>query len=293
LDAVVDWKASAPPPADFVREVDARGARLTTPYDGGEIAWHCWGEGRPLVLLHGGYGSWMHWIRNVEALARHYRLLVPDMPGFGESGDMQDPPYGIADALGRGLRQLAPDQQILLAGFSFGSVVGGLIAQQALVAVDTIVIVGGAGLDLPRKPLQMAKWRGVADDTVRREAHRANLATLMIYDPGRIDDLAVYVHDRSTGAARVASRPISRMPLLREALAATNVGVGGIWGEHDATAEPYLDQRRELLQRLRPGSPFEVIEGAGHWVQYEAPDGFNGALLRVLQAAQKRTAAEA
>ena len=25
-----------------------------------------WGEGRPLVLLHGGTGSWMHWVRNVE-----------------------------------------------------------------------------------------------------------------------------------------------------------------------------------------------------------------------------------
>lgn len=286
MDAVVDWKTPGSSPADLVREVEATGKRVRTPYQGGEIVWYCWGEGRPLVLLHGGYGSWLHWIRNVEALARHYRVLVPDMPGFGESGEAVDPPYGTADAVGHGLRQLVPDQSIFLAGFSFGSVVGGLLVRQALVPVETIVVVGGAGLDLPRKPLRMAKWRGVLDDVVRREAHRANLATLMIHDPRRIDDLAVYLHDRSTGRARVESRPISRMPLLRDALAATDVAVGGIWGEHDATAEPYLDQRRELLQQLRPGSPFKVIEHAGHWVQFEAPDRFNAALLRVLREAQ-------
>ena len=278
----------SPSSAELVRRIEAAGQRVRTPYEGGEIAWHCWGEGRPLVLLHGGYGSWLHWVRNVAELSQRYRLLVPDMPGFGESGESTNPPHDIAEALGRGLQKLAPDQSIVLAGFSFGSVVGGLIARQALVPVETIVIVGGAGLDLPRKPLQMAKWRGVADDDARREAHRANLATLMIHDPRRIDDFAIYVHDRSTGRARVASRPISRLPLLREALAATDVAIGGILGEHDATAEPYLDRRRDLLQRLRPGSPFEVIADAGHWVQFEAPKHFNTALLRVLDAVRPR-----
>ncbi len=36
----------------------------------------------PLVLLHGGHGSWMHWLRNVEALSADRTLWLPDMPGF-------------------------------------------------------------------------------------------------------------------------------------------------------------------------------------------------------------------
>jgi len=71
-------------------------------------------------------------------------------------------------------------------------------------------------------------------------------------------------------------------------LEATNVPLAGIWGEYDATAAPYVEERRELLQRLRPGAPFEVIPGAGHWVQYEAPDRFNATLLRMLEEVKPR-----
>jgi len=43
------------------------------------------------VLLHGGTGSWMHWIRNVEALSRDMMVVVPDLPGSGESASPQPP----------------------------------------------------------------------------------------------------------------------------------------------------------------------------------------------------------
>ena len=282
MDAAVDWKQPALTPAELLAGVEATAERVTTEYEDGEIVWHCWGEGRPLVLLHGGFGSWNHWVRNVDALSRHYRVLVPDMPGYGNSGDAPDPPHGIADALSRGLQELACGQPVNVTGFSFGSIVGGLIAQRARGLVDGLVIVGAGGLALRRKPLTMAKWRGVTDENERREAHRQNLGILMIANPRRIDALALEMQDRNTSRARINSRPFSRMPLLREAIAATDVLVGGIWGVHDVTAEPYLDERRALLQQLRPGSPFEVIDDAGHWVQYEAPEQFNATLLRVL-----------
>ena len=49
------------------------------------MVWRVWGSGEPLVLFHGGSGSWTHWIRNIPELSRHYELWVPDIPGLGDS----------------------------------------------------------------------------------------------------------------------------------------------------------------------------------------------------------------
>ena len=71
--------------------IEAASQRLETPCGDGVIVWHSWGEGQPLLLLHGGSGSWTHWVRNVVPLRdAGYRLLVPDLPGFGDSSLLPD-----------------------------------------------------------------------------------------------------------------------------------------------------------------------------------------------------------
>src|SRR5271168_5409571 len=50
----------------FVRGVAAEARRVVTPCGEGRMFWHVWGDGPPLALLHGGYGSWSHWTRNVN-----------------------------------------------------------------------------------------------------------------------------------------------------------------------------------------------------------------------------------
>ena len=55
----------------------------------------------------------------------------------------------------------------------------------------------------------------------------------------------------------------------------TRAPLAGIWGEHDITAVPYLAERRAKLRQFQPGATFDIIPGAGHWVQYEAADRFN------------------
>ena len=44
----------------FVDGIAAEAQRLETPCGDGSMVWRVWGSGPPLVLLHGGYGSWMH-----------------------------------------------------------------------------------------------------------------------------------------------------------------------------------------------------------------------------------------
>lgn len=289
MDASVQWNLSIPSPAQLVADVESRAQRIDTPYDGGHIAWRCFGAGAPLALLHGGFGSWTHWLRNVDALGRHYRVFAADMAGYGDSGDVKTPVAAeIAAAIAPGLRQLAAGAPVTLVGFSFGGVICGLIAERGDVPIEQIVLVGAAGMGLPREPMDLKAWRTLATPEARREAHRQNVETLMIWQRDRIDALAVYLQQQNAERARFRSRRIARTALLRASLEATDTPIGGIWGEHDSTAAPYLAARRALLQQLRPGSPFEVIEGAGHWVQYEADERFNATLLAMLQRFKAR-----
>ena len=50
----------------------------------------------PTVLLHGGSGSWNHWVRNIDALlASGRQVIAPDLPGFGDSARPDD----VSDAI--------------------------------------------------------------------------------------------------------------------------------------------------------------------------------------------------
>ncbi|HJS87839.1 MAG TPA: alpha/beta fold hydrolase, partial [Acetobacteraceae bacterium] len=55
------------------------------------MVWRLWGSGLPLVLLHGGTGSWRHWVRNIEAFADHRLVVCADLPGLGCSDMPPDP----------------------------------------------------------------------------------------------------------------------------------------------------------------------------------------------------------
>ena len=69
-------------PLAEVTRWDGTAERFETPCGDGRMVWRSWGSGRPILLLHGGAGSWRHWIRTLPALS-HRRVLAPDTPGLG------------------------------------------------------------------------------------------------------------------------------------------------------------------------------------------------------------------
>src|SRR5690606_6756048 len=71
-----------------IRRLGALVESLDVPGPHGTVRWQRLGSGDPLVLLHGGHGSWLHWIRNIEALARRYTVWMPNMPGYLHSADV-------------------------------------------------------------------------------------------------------------------------------------------------------------------------------------------------------------
>ena len=268
----------------IVEGVAAEAQRIETPCGAGHMVWRIWGSGPPLVLLHGGYGSWTHWIRNVLVLARGFTVIAPDLPGLGELATPPEPhtAEGLAGIVVEGLAIVLPKEAALhVAGFSFGGVLGGHAAVQLGDRVRALTIVGSNGLGLVRQPTALERVPAGASAAEALAIHRHNLGALMIADPAKIDALAVYIQSQNAPRGRVRSRRFSRADTLARALPLVKARLDGIWGERDATAYPHLDERARVLRSSQPGARFEVIAGAGHWVQYEAADRFNSVLSEI------------
>jgi len=268
----------------FVRGVTAEARRVETPCGNGHMVWHVWGDGPPLALLHGGYGSWTHWIRNVIHLSRTFTVAAPDLPGLGESATPPEPhtAEGLASIVVEGLELVFPELGGLhIAGFSFGGVLGGRVAAQLGDRVRGFTIVGSNGLGLVRQPTALRRVPDNASEPEALAVARHNLAALMIADPAKIDELAVYIQAQNAPRGRVKSRRFSRAETLARALPLIKARIDGIWGERDATAYPHLDDRARTLRNVQPDARFEVIPGAGHWVQYEAAHKFNRLLADI------------
>ena len=58
-------------PAATVDALARTARKLETSCGDGAMVWRVWGAGEPLVLFHGGSGSWTHWIRNIPELSRY------------------------------------------------------------------------------------------------------------------------------------------------------------------------------------------------------------------------------
>jgi 2-hydroxy-6-oxonona-2,4-dienedioate hydrolase len=272
--------------AAFVSKIESLGTRVMTPCAAGSLIWRIWGEGSPLVLLHGASGSWTHWIRNVRALATRFRVLVPDMPGFGDSDAPLEPHTadGLAELVASGLDViLPPPTKLDLAGFSFGGIIGGLVAARLKGRIRTLVLLGTGGLALPRaatRPLLRIQPGMTLDESGR--VHRENLRTLMIASSDKVDDLAIFLQIDNLRRTRFKSGDIPQSDTLLKALPAIQARITGIWGRHDAFAGPNLEECRRILASAQQDLDFRVIEGAGHWTPYEAADQVNAILCDML-----------
>lgn len=253
------------------------------------MVWREWGAGPAVLLLHGSFGSWTHWLRNIEDLSAHFRVLACDLPGMGES-DLPPLPFdegSLADILAEGLERLAPEP-FHLVGFSFGGIVGGHVVVRMLSHVLSYTAIGSNALGLPlaAKAALRKPNRGMSEAEIL-DLHRHNLGLQMFGDPKRIDATALALQNANTRRARIRSGKIPAGDSLARRLgeiAAAGLPIQGIWGERDATAGHLLHTRRDLFRRLQPGCPFHVVPGAGHWAAFEAPDEVNRILIESLPA---------
>jgi pimeloyl-ACP methyl ester carboxylesterase len=270
-------------PEAVVADLERRSQRHETPCGDGVMVWRAWGEGEPLLLMHGAHGSWTHFIRNVDALSATRRLLVPDLPGYGDSAVPPRPGDGasFAEAIAAGLERLVGHEApIDVVGFSFGGVIGGHLAADAPHLVRRLILVDAGGLATPGGEVRGRPVRQLQGEELR-EAHRYNLLGLMLRHEASVDDLALHIQALNIPRARVSPKDLVVPDKLLASLPRVRAPIDAIWGEFDV-AHPDPDLQLQVLRRFQPDATMTVIEGAGHWPMYERPDAFNAAVGRLL-----------
>lgn len=279
-------------PADLAAAL-AGAKRCVTTHGKAQTVWHWWGDtSQPVViLLHGGSGSWTHWVRNMAPLRdAGWQVLAPDLPGFGDS----DLPAGCTDVdhlpehLHAGLLQLQGagvcGHGVHVAGFSLGAMAGALWLAQYPQVAEQLVLVGapGMGLTVPDR-VRLKGWRHLPAPEAQAQVHRHNLLALMLQRPQSLDALALDLHTANVQRDRMPRRRLSSTDILAQTLPRIQARVSAIYGEHDALYRGRLPELQSTMPALPPNwGAWQTIAGAGHWVPYEAEAAFNDALLKNL-----------
>ena len=245
------------------------------------------GSGPPLVLVHGGVGSWKHWVRNVGPLSEHFTVYAFDLPGFGRSPSIDR--TADRDTYLRhctdGIRAALPkDGPVFLAGFSFGSVVGAHVAVNLgdRMARLSLISPGGVKSIRAKEPDYEKMPPESAPEAERRAVVRRNLLKLMLHHPESADEEAVDIQSENIQLTRYPSVRVSRGDWLLDDLRRLRCPIQIVLGEFDTVIYPSHAHRLNHIRAAVPDFRVDIIPGAGHWMQFERADAVNRALIAFL-----------
>lgn len=237
---------------------------------------------------------------NVIPLSSKFRVLVPDLPGFGDSGDVDgEDADACAGPVAAGLKQLVRGP-VDVVGFSFGSMVAGFIYNSDPLFVRRIVLVGAPAFGVHSSMrTELKRWTHLKTQAEREAVHRENLKLLMLHRFESITETAITTHSYNQSRDRMRKRKLASTDILLRLLTDTpgRIRVDAIYGEEDSLYRGALDKLQPVLRGLPGFQRMERIKEAGHWVQFEAADEFNRKLLEILdepvEASSTETAREA
>ncbi|MEJ7842305.1 MAG: alpha/beta hydrolase [Rubrobacter sp.] len=261
------------------------GGRVQT--DGGEVAYGVFGEGPPVVLVHGTPSRSYIWRGVTRRLAERHEVYVYDLPGFGESGRYEGQDVSIA-AQGRVLAELVERwglEEPAVAGHDIG---GGIVLRAHLLEgvgfrkislLDAVILTPwgtpalrhvrehlGAYRTMPTEVFEAYVAAHLRETTSRPMDGEAFEAYLSQWRGP--EGQAAYL--RKDGA--LVERDTAEVEHL---LGSIRVLVEVVWGGEDAWLE--ASQAETLVQKI-PGSRLRFVAGAGHFVMEDEPERVAGIL---------------
>ena len=177
------------------------------------------GEGPPLLMLHGGgpgATGTSNFSRNIPTLADRFRVIAPDMPGYGRSSkglDRKDPFGELARAMLGLLDSLSVEKAHLL-GNSLGGSCALRLALEAPERVDRLVLLGPGGIDTSRRPpteglLHLLDY--YSGEGPNREKFEQFLRKDLVFDGAALPDALI----ATRYAASIDPEVVANPPLVR------------------------------------------------------------------------------
>ena len=251
------------------------------------------GDGPPLLLLHGGIecGGAM-WAPVLPQLAEGNRVVVPDVPGLGESAPTCRLDVGtFARWLTGVVEQTGLDRPTLVAH----SLLGSLAARFATTGselVSRLVLYGAPGVGPYRMPFHLRYVAArFAIRPTARNAERFDRFALLDRDATRRRDPDWYdafeAYTRACATEPHVKRTMGQLiatqtkPIPDTELGRIAIPTALMWGRHDRMVPLSIGE----AAARRHGWPLHVIEHAAHAPHIEQPDAFVDALTSIQAAA--------
>jgi pimeloyl-ACP methyl ester carboxylesterase len=244
--------------------------------DGFDMPYLDGGEGDVLLLIHGFGGDKDNFTRIARFLTPHYRVLIPDLPGFGDASRDPKASYGMADQVARihsFLTQLGVSHCHI-----GGNSMGGFIAAQFAVPyahmVDSLWLLDPGGTAASHGSAMLLHYQKTGEnpllvkrvqdfnDTIRATTHKAPF--LPRFARVALGRRAVADFDLHTRIMR----QMAESPLLEQTYQPQPTPALIVWGREDAILSPAGAQSFQLLF---PNSTVIIMDGIGHLPMAEAP----------------------
>lgn len=248
-----------------------------------------------LVFIHGTGGHAEAYVKNIGPHAEHFHVYAIDMVGHGFS-DKPVQTYGFLDFV-QHLKDFLDAENIdkvSISGESMGAGIGAWFALTYPARVDRLVLNTGAALHLePDVVERLTRLSLAAAENPTPESVRKRLEFLM-HDPTKVVDdmvetrLAIYRQPEFKAAlpailARHTDLATQRTNVIKEKQwRSLKTPTLVVWTSHDPTAPPEVGKQ---VADWIADSRFYLMEGCGHWPQYEDADTFNAIHLAFLRGA--------
>lgn len=237
------------------------------------------GAGPTLVFLHGAGDQAGSWARTVQPLVKRFHVVVPDLPGHGESAPANGPlpMETILAGASAALDEVTVGAPAIIVGHSLGAWIATLYAARRPERVARLVLVNGGAILGERPDVNLMPKDRAEAARVMAELRDASSPKV----PGYLLDDIVRQANAGPIARLFAATATLPQFLMDGRLGSIAVPVDLLWGESDRMMT--LAYARRMLDAL-PAARLTTIPRSGHVPQHESPRGFRAALDCVLAA---------